>query len=41
MSSDDFDKIIENPNSGHNLNENAINPKIIKIMKKTHSKFNV
>ena len=41
MSSDDFDKIIENPNPSLNLKENVINPKIIKIMKKTHSKFNV
>ena len=41
MSSDDFDKIIENPNPSLNLKENVISPKIIKIMKKTHSKFNV
>ena len=41
MSSDDFDKIIENPNPSLNLKENVISPKIIKIMKKTNSKFNV
>ena len=41
MSSDDFDKIIENPNPSLNFKENVISPKIIKIMKKTHSKFNV
>lgn len=41
MSSDDFDKIIENPNPSLYLKENVISPKIIKIMKKTHSKFNV
>ena len=41
MSSDDFDKLIENPNPSLNLKENVISPKIIKIMKKTHSKFNV
>ena len=40
MSSDDFDKIIENPNPSLNFNENASNPKITKIMKKTHSKLN-
>ncbi len=41
MSSDDFDKLIENPYTSLNLKENVISPKIIKIMKKTHSKFNV
>ena len=41
MSSEDFDKIIENPNPNLNSNENNTSPKITKIMKKTHSKLNV
>ena len=47
MSSDNFDKIIENPNPNLNIinlngnNTNLINPKITKIMKKTQTKFNV
>ena len=40
MSTDDFDRIIENPNPSINSNENAISPKITKIMRKSHSKFN-
>ena len=47
MSTDNFDKIIENPNPNLNiinLNENNnnifISPKITKIMKKTQNKFN-
>ena len=47
MSSDNFDKIIENPNPslnvinlGGNNNSNFISPKITKIMKKTQNKFN-
>ena len=43
MSTDNFDKIIENPNPNHNIINNSgtnnINPKISKIMKKT-LKFN-
>lgn len=51
MSSDNFDKIIENPNpslnnllnsnSNNNSSINFMNPKITKIMKKTQNKFNV
>jgi hypothetical protein len=51
MSSDNFDKIIENPNpnlnnavnsnSNNNSTINFLNPKITKIMKKTQNKFNV
>ena len=41
MSSEDFDKIIENPNPNLNSNENNTSPKITKIMKKTYSKLNV
>ena len=51
MSSDNFDKIIENPNpnlnnavnnnSNNNSTINFMNPKITKIMKKTQNRFNV
>ena len=41
MSTDDFDKIIDNPNPSINSNDNGISPKITKIMKKSHSKFNI
>ena len=47
MSSDNFDKIIENPNPNLNIiNANAnnntfINPKITKVLKKTQSKPNI
>ena len=41
MSSEDFDRIIDNPNPSVNSNnENGISPKITKIMRKSHSKFN-
>ena len=46
MSSDNFDKIIENPNPNLNIinfngsNTNLINPKITKILRKTQTKFN-
>ena len=39
ISSDDFDKIIENPNPSLNQKENALSPKITKIMRKTYSKL--
>ena len=48
MSTDNFDKIIENPNPNLNIinlsgsnNNNFISPKITKILKKTQNKFNV
>lgn len=51
MSSDNFDKIIENPNpnlnnivtssSNNNSSINFMNPKITKIMKKAQNRFNV
>lgn len=49
MSSDNFDKIIENPNPNLNIinlnpnnnNNTFIGPKITKILKKTQNKFNV
>ena len=40
-STEDFDRLIENPHTIINLKENFMSPKIIKIMKKTHSKLNV
>ena len=40
-SSDDFDKIIDNPNQTLIQNDNYISPKITKVMRKSHSKFNV
>ena len=41
VSSDDFDKIIDNPNQTLIQNDNYISPKITKVMRKSHSKFNV
>ena len=48
MSSDNFDKIIDNPNPNLNIlsqnnnnNPNYVSPKITKIMKKTQNRFNV
>ena len=46
MSTDNFDKIIENPNPNLSINQNNssnnyISPKITKIMKKTQNRFNV
>ena len=40
MSSDDFDKIIENPNPSLNLKENVISPKIIKTTGTTINNLN-
>lgn len=46
MSTDNLDKIIENPNPNLNIinlggNNNFVSPKITKILKKTQNKFNV
>jgi len=47
MSTDNFDKIIENPNPNLNVfnlnvnNNNLLSPKITKIFKKTQNKFNL
>ena len=46
MSTDNLDKIIENPNPNLNVanitgNLNILSPKITKIMKKTQGKFNI
>jgi hypothetical protein len=46
MSTDNLDKIIENPNPNLNIvnlnvNNNVISPKITKILKKTQGKFNI
>jgi hypothetical protein len=46
MSTDNLDKIIENPNPNLNIvnlnvNNNVITPKITKILKKTQGKFNI
>ena len=40
-STEDFDRVIENPHRIINLKENFMSPKIMKIMKKTHSKLKV
>ena len=44
MSTEDFDRIIDNPNPTLNIksdNENNMSPKITKVMRKSHSKLNI